>query len=606
MLISVRMKWEYLSSPLGFPRYRGEGVAFNTDTKQMEPAVDYFAGAFLQPPPPDIWYNDGAPFYWDCDNYAPGSDPKNYSATIYYYKRDGDSFFTQREDNVVYCGYNPPDTKTCKIIVDSVSVNYDEATVQCSGYVGPLQYSLDGGVNRQTENVFKELSEGEFTASVYDLGATLQKCFNTKKFTVSGVPPTGAVATVASLPLFCFAGNPVVLDVHAAVPYHQVITQVWVEKSHRSGAYYLAYESQRRSDSAGQVQLDVSDILRAQVQNRLDLSSTWRQLDKAALNWFVRVADVLPQNGKPGTWATSNNSVVMFGGLAPEPLLAKADYWNSARVGRLFHTWQPVTKRIGPQHVEVLQYLQPDALNYTVRVKWFDGDGQALPTRGLAAPAPPSSAPAVNAVVPPPLDPAQRVRFYQVAVDAKEFYGASQLVVDVVETPASPAGLDTAPGLCYARVYNVAMNTQPRQLIYQNSVGGHDTLALFGKMSGKLSLDPSPVDSYLANTSDQATTRLLKSWPGTPSTPGYSLATGWLSADWLEYMQEVVQPGRDVYEYVARQLRPVVLTTKELVTYQEIDGLTGATLEYKPALVNEYFSDYARNTNQAPTIGIGW
>jgi hypothetical protein len=195
--------------------------------------------------------------------------------------------------------------------------------------------------------------------------------------------------------------------------------------------------------------------------------------------------------------------------------------------------------------------------------------------------------------------PAQLVQFVQLQLPVVTLASAALHQLELI---------DTATGAVqgYPRTLEVATDREPRQLIFENSLGGHDTLALFGKMTGKLTLDGQLVDAYLENSTTQALDRLSKSWPGTATGRSYALSTGWLSADWLEYLHELVQPGRQVYEYVNGQLRPVVITNKELATYQETEGLNQAIIEYKAALSNEYFTDYARNTNRSSFVGAGW
>ena len=531
------------------------------------------------------------------------------TATFYFYVRAGVTFRTTTEANSSSCGYQAPETRSCTLLVPSVTVNYDQATVNCTNFVGPLEYSLDGGITRQRSPLFTELSAGSYAVKVYDLGASLPGCNNTRAFTVSDTAPPGQVARVADLPAFCFAGNPVIVTATAAVPYHNVMVQVWVETSHRSGSYALAYEAQRRSDAQSIVRLDVHDVLSAQLRPELAMATTWSTLTQPVRNWFVRVADVLPQNGKPGTWATSTNSVVVAGGLAPEPLQAGADYWSTARDSRRYHTWQPSRKRVGPRHVELLQFLTHDDTDDAIRVQPYDAEGEPMPPATFAVPAAPATpANVANIVAPPPLLPAQRVRLVQLRLNLASYPDAHQLVLDMASAADLAANDDagtTADYFAQNRVLDVATDAEPRQLIYQNSLGGHDTLALFGKMSAKLTLDATAVEAY-QHLNGTPTAALSKSWPGPGTTPVYSLSTGWLSNDWLEYLQELVQPGRDVYEYYAGQLRRVLITLKELPTYQEANTLSAAVLEYRPALTNEFYTDYARNTNRNPAVGTGW
>lgn len=582
------------------PRASYTGWAFDTVTLQMVQVSGTWTGALLDPIPPSVYLADGDIIHVTC---------VGTTATTYRFKRAGDTFTVAVEPNSPYCGWTPPSLLTCTILIDTIAVNYDEATVVCKNFIGPLEYSLDGGNTRQRSSLFTGLAAGNYDATVFDLGATQPGCKSTRPFVVASTAPAGAVASVDPLPVFCFAGNPIVVNVQAAVAYHQVLVQVWIETAHRSGEFTQAYESKRRSRGDKTLSLDVHDILTAHLSTDLELTNTnwWEILTTPLRNWFVRVADVLPQTGKAGNWATSTNSLVMLGGLAPEPLLAGADYWSTARVARQFHTWQPVTKAIGRTHREIFQLLVPDSADWSIRILPYDDAGNQVPLIWwnvyVFIPPPATTH---NAVVPPPLLPQQEVRFLRWQLDFTMLSNAQQIVVELIDTPATPADATTNPALAWPRIYEIDKTATPRQLLFENSLGGHDTLALFGKMSSKLTLDQQLVDAYQVNATGQPTDRLTKNWPGLATVPSYSLSTGWLSTDWLEYLRELVQPGRQVYELVAGQLRPVVLTTKELPTYQESEALVSAVIDYRPALINEYFSDYARNTNRSASAGAGW
>jgi hypothetical protein len=403
---------------------------------------------------------------------------------------------------------------------------------------------------------------------------------------------------LAQLATFQFSGNPAIVEVISTRRQRDVLVEVYVETAHHSGTFTRAYVSRRRTDSEGRARLDVSDVLAGQLQPELHTTPGWHRLTSPIRNWFVRTADVSATTGRPGTWRTSNNSVVLLGGLPPEPLQAGLDYFTTAMRKQPFMSWQPNVKQVGSQHLEVLQLLINELVPLSVVMQPYSQRGQALDQEVASFPIPALPAAAPNSVPPPPVTADQTVHLAQLVIDIYNYGDAGSILFTTDDTYQVAGRLRLE--------IDRSNSEEPRQLIYQNSLGGFDTVAMFGKMITKLPAERSTVEVYQPLSATATATSQERSYNSTGLATVHQLSTGLTSNRWLEYLQELVTPGRQVFDLVAGRPRPIIITTKELSPYEDDQGHVAAVIEYKSATKTNYFADYERNTNRSRAIGAAW
>jgi hypothetical protein len=570
------------------------GYAFNTDTLQVEEIGGTWHGAMLDTKPGDIWLADNEPVWWTCD--LTGG---KHTASMYRYNRGTNECPLTVEEDSIYCGFVPAETRTCRITITGVTVVDDTATVQTADVVGPLQYSLDGGATRQDSPLFEHLEGGSsYTATVFDLGAELPGCKSSLPFYVEEPDLTALPATVEDLPEFCFAGNPVLVQATATRPYRDVVIQVWVEDAHRSGQFSMIYAARKRSDGNARALLDVSDILAGQLEPELNDSPGWHVLTKPIRNWFVRAGDVVPALGLVRKFGTSNNSVVLLGGLPPEVVAAGLDYWSTALEARGFLTWQPRQKKVGPNHREVLQLLQRTETPWSMELRPRNATGAELDTAIYTWPEPEPADLVANLVAVPEPTEAQLVHLAQLVLVLDDFNDAHSLELVPIKEGSAARGLRLSIDRDGGAV--------PRQLTFQNSLAGFDTIPLFGRLASKLAADRNLVEVQLPMGPGQPAASAEMSWPPTAPSTTYSASTGWTTNDWTQYLQELLASGRKCYEVIGLSLRPVVILTKEIQPYQDGEGYAAAIIEYRASIRNNYYADYVNNTDRRPGAGFGW
>ncbi|WP_405409981.1 T9SS type B sorting domain-containing protein [Maribacter sp. Asnod1-A12] len=149
-----------------------------------------------------IYSKDGVAPYTD-ETTIPDSEFTSNSTFLFGYEgnpstyvpnEDGDYIFVVRDDNGCYAFSNlvtMEDLGTITISASNTDITCADAstsvlTITASGGNAPYQYSLDGGVNYQTENFFNNISAGIYTITVMDSsGTTGNTCTETLEYEVT-------------------------------------------------------------------------------------------------------------------------------------------------------------------------------------------------------------------------------------------------------------------------------------------------------------------------------------------------------------------------------------------------------------------------------------
>ncbi|MBC6698093.1 hypothetical protein [Hymenobacter sp. BT190] len=505
--------------------------------------------------------------------------------------------------NSTDCGFVAPSVLLCRILIPRVTVAGTTATVTTAEAAGQVEYQLlnQGGQivrPRQTSNVFAGLAPAIYTVEAFDTGSQVPGCKATSQFTVS-VQSSG-VATLSPLPELSFAGNPIIVRATASLAGRPLLLRVYLETSHGSNNFKMVYEAVRPTNEAAVATLDVRDMLRSDLQPELKTAPGWHQLTRPIRRWYVSVCEV--QNGALGLLNTSPFVTVLLGGL-PQEMLAEgvqffldAPLQGSVRRELGFFSWQPTDKQVGAGHLEVLQVLHrtgdepelqvahnpigadPALIQLFPHPALEDmgigvGDGSGSPIQDEADRPDWQLSQFIYSV---PLQAPLSTRLQlQLRYPNSDYLVFRRKSIDIERDPL----------------------IEPRQFVYENSLGGFDTMAAFGQLRASLSTEQQLVSRYEPVVGVETAREM--SWPANGNRLTMALGTGWLTAHWLEYLQELFKPGREVYEVVNGQLRPVVLTTKELATYRDNNNDIFAVLEYRSAYSSNYYADYARNTNRS-------
>ena len=561
MFVELITTWKLSTDGAGANSATGSGIAFNTETKQVEPFYEGRRLALLSPKPPDVHLPAGTFFWFECDDfteiqwYFDGVD-KAYSKTVY----DSPS-----------CGWTtpPPPPLTCDLVL-SVTAAGDTATATTTGAHGIVTYSRDGGTSVQASGVFTGLAPGKYSITAYDDGPS--NCFRTQEIYIGAtVPNTSPVA--GALPAVGFSRNPLALRVQASEPGRNLLLELWVEKENGADIYERVVQRVRPGDAQGAAVFQMQDQLHAVLTpERPDLSRSagLLLLTSSIRRYYPIVAEIQPATGKPGPLVPAAPRTVLRGGL-PWALARAESYFSPTPGGVL--SWRPTTQQaqeVGLGHVVLLARLLPNTAQSVQAQVYCYRRGEAT-------------------------------SFGQITYELELSGPALRLVrlqVPVVELPAATYRLEVqwlADGeLLSGRTRYTVATGRRREYIFLNSLGQWDTLSCPGPLSSKTSAertvatrllppDYDPEDGPDSVAAVQVETKMTSS-------------TGPLSPAELAYLRELFT-STDVYEVNrGRQLRKIRLTTKDFLDYQDNAGADGFAFEYTYCFDTSLY-DYDRITN---------
>lgn len=562
-LVAVSVKWTRIYENTSGGLYRGDGLWFDTATKQITTTSQQRSRATLDPMPTDVQLLAGDYVYSEC--------AADFTLTTWLYDGHGGTTTTV-EPSSPTCGYTPP--PSCELGIVTVTQTATAAGVTLLVLLGgtsngPALYSLDGGAE-QPEPRFKGVAIGQHQVRVRDSG--IADCLRLVDVEVTGAPagpalpdaPTGpsqGVDFVAQPLWYQLVGQPV-----AAL----VELELWAESRHGVGDFSLVLTMRKRVDTQGAVSFRLDALLYSFLSPFVPPAAPTATLlcDTNLVNYYVRTTTTPIDIVQPPVFGVSRLRTALRGGLPAE--WQDIDYF-ALRLGGAFPaptflSWQPAgpggyaasqAKRVTYEQPEWLFWLCPlSQTNAQLRVRraytMTPTGAAAVDYELLSAPAAAGWAQRVLAI---PLLPT-RPGFNYLSVQVETLNGTV---------------------LSQGAVYQfVEASPRTRYLLFTNSLGGVDTLRCEGRLEITLEAAATATDrpvrlGELGPAADQQLSELTASRK-------LKLPTGWLSPAELDWLQELVF-AREVWHRVSTQLRPLDWPKRSLVPYADEPGLRGLLLE---------------------------
>ncbi|UHG90110.1 DUF5977 domain-containing protein [Spirosoma oryzicola] len=300
--------------------------------------------------------------------------------------------------------------------------------------------------------------------------------------------------------------------------------------------------------------------------------------------------------GKPAvsTELTRPKEWIFKGGLTNEDFAGWADrFFNTyLRDTRQFLTWQPLAKSVSLYQPEYLYFLLncspvPAIIKRRIQVTYPDGrsDVRTLDTLSGAS---------LNQVVCVPAGMYPNGLGYDVAsYDVWLSDGNDNRISQV-------------------RTFRVDSREQEQErfILFENSLGGFDTLRITGQATEATSVRRVSVeiDETASTAIDVAQVRIIQA----EGDHSLSVSTGYFTRQasaWARYMDELLF-SKAIYLVTDKGQVPLLLTTSELLTHEDNADLIARTLSFKKAKVEQNFSLLPISSAQAgrPTAwrGIGF
>jgi hypothetical protein len=561
-LTLVNVKWTLVRGDTNGRTFRGQGTAFDTDTKTIVPYDQTKGYATLDPNPVDVHLVDNDLLYSEC--------AADYTRTTWLLTSSG-GVTTTTEPNSPFCGYTAP--LTCDLGTASVNqLATDKGFTLTFTFTGTLHgqayYSLDGGAE-QTSPVFYGVAPNKAHALVLRDGG-LANC--TRSVDVQ-LP---ALATAPQLPPaptgpaqgLDFVAQPLWYARSGQPARALVELELWAESAHGADDFALVLTMRKRVDTGGNVTFRLDTLLYGLLSAFVPpaLPSATLLCTTNLVNYYVRTTTTLA--GQSPVFAVSPLRTALRGGLPAEWQATDYFTWRvSAFPAPTFLSWQPTgagTYAAGAAKPVVTS--QPEWLFFPCELGLTNA--QLRIRRGYSlTEAGPETEDFEHLDRPSARGWAQRLLAIPLLPSRSGFNYMSVRV-------ETQAGVVVSQQAHYRFVLP---NPRTRYLLFSNSLGGLDTLRCEGRLEGSLEVATDKVErparpGELAPAADRQLSDLVASRK-------LKLATGWLNGADMSWLQELVL-ARELWQHVAGQLRPLDWPKRSLNLASDEPSLRGLLLEF--------------------------
>ncbi len=513
----------------------------------------------------------------DVDDYQDHSPPAEFSfpgevftrcagTTFESYVHDGaGGFAVVPTADSLSCGFVPATPPSCDLALTFVLTPTESGAhllATSADAHGAVQYRLDGG-RAQSSPTFYNVPPGRHVLTATDTGVA--SCVRSVAVEVATpAPPPAPAGPVAGVD---FVEQPLWYRL-AAAGSAEVLLELYAESAHGAEDFALVFRCQKRADASGRLhfRLDtlLSPLLRPLVPPASQLATV--RARTPLLNYFVRTATV-PAPGTPAAYVTSPLRTALRGSLPAEHRDVDYFAYRLEAYGQPpFLSWQPAGKRITAEQPEWLFWLCPSTEPTAMIVR-----------RTYAYPGLPSLV-------------------EDEALDLSAGRGPmGQLLAIPVRPRAGTASVSVAlydaDDIAWSPLVSFTMapaTDKSRYLLFSNSLGGFDVLHTTGRL-----------EALLDGAADRAELPALPQSSGVAAdvltyavraTRQLRLATGWLTAAQLRWLQELVF-ARELWEWKRGRLLPLDVAKRKL-TYESDDApLRGLLLEFDYAFTPSAYAD---------------
>jgi len=335
--------------------------------------------------------------------------------------------------------------------------------------------------------------------------------------------------------LHYFSDNPITLSArvadHAQKDFLRMICQVWYEKDYLSDNYEQLFEAEQPLNGQGETQFNVQSILDSVLQPQLPSLSLQRQdqqFKRFYLRYFERYGNDPEQSGSV---TQVQENYLLLGGVS-QLEYAQGNFFGNYFQNGPFYTWQPHSKPVYPDQPEYLTFVV-NSFDYTefavkARLYYIAEDGTESSE--------------------------EITLFSQSDVKKYEAYCFPVGVGQLYLLGYSCAELDRYAIYCQSGqnvvseereyVLDYKINPYRRYFIFQNSLGGWDTLVTTGRAEHEVSIRTEALEKYLPpKRSPLAHETDILSRSATPET---SLSAGYKTRAMMAALQDFLV-SRTVY-----------------------------------------------------------
>lgn len=563
-LIAVSVKWTRLYDNPSGGMYRGDGLWFDTDTRQISTTSVQRGRVTLDPVPTEVQLKAGDYIYEACG--------VNFLRQTWHYDGNGGTLVTD-EPNSPFCGYTPPATCNLGTLTVKQTPTATGATLlaEFTGMVnGTGYYSLDGGPE-QTSPQFLRVLAGLHKLKLRDDG--LAGCEREVDVLIKGASTTPVLPAAPAGPSagIDFVRQPLWYPMTGQPVGAQVELELWAESAHGAADYGLVLTLSKRVDTAGRVDFQLHTLLYSLLRAFVPpVAPTGTILCTTNLvNYYVRTTVTPLDPAQLPVHAVSPLRTALRGGLPAE--WQPTDYFAfrlSSFPAPVFLSWQPTgAGAYAASKAKHVVSSQPEWLFFPCELGLANAQLRIRRAYYLTENGPATED--FEDLVQPSGSWAQRL----LAIPLKPGRSGFGFMSVRVETAAGVVVSQEA------RYRFVLASSRTRYLLFTNSLGGIDTLRCADRARLDVTLEATATaverPRRLGDRSPAADQQLSDFSAGRK----LKLAIGWRTPAELAWLQELVL-AREIWQHVAEQLRPLDWPKRTLGTYSDEPGLRGLSMEF--------------------------
>lgn len=427
--------------------------------------------------------------------------------------------------------------------------------------VAPYSYLWnDGATSQNRENI----APGLYSVTVTDaLGYTAQ-------------------ASVQLGDLHYFSENPVVLKVnvpdHATKDFLRVVCEVWVEQDYLSDAYEKIFEAEQPVDAQGNTLFDMREVLDSYLDPQLPGLTLQRQ-DQQFCRFYLRYFERFGDPVQSGSFTQVQENILLMGGMS-ELEYARGNFFGLHFAQKPFYTWQPLEKYVATDQPEYLLFVV-NSFDYTsfevvARLVYIQDDGSETSSEHVIY-----SRSGVSKYEP---------YLFPVGVSQLHLLGyscAAQAPLDRYEIFVRSGAQIVSEIRTYILDYSI--HRYRRYFLYQNSLGGWDTLVTTGKAEQELRIETEALERFLPpdhGPLDRPTQVVSRT-----ARPEVKISAGYQTKAMMQSLQDFLL-ARQIYTIEEKnkrlELTPVEVDLRSATVHDETETLQTFDFSYRPPQYRKY------------------
>jgi hypothetical protein len=408
----------------------------------------------------------------------------------------------------------------------------------------PYSYSKDGGLTFQASNIFTDLAPGTYPITVRDSGAGPDV---TKNVTIA--------AGTVQFSDFYFSGNPIVFPVAASANRFEAnyrrYLEVQVQQPDGSYQKEVAFEiaPDENQESRFIVNRSFDGILTTQPP--VAGSTQVKTVSDRVKTFKVRYGDLFDQLTLPTAFTESNPYQVIRGGISKEQFPTLQYLSDYLPTNKKFLTWKPDQETVARNQEEFLFFLvyatTVSALRVRYRLHYTDettADHYKTTDAGSQA-----------------AQPATYGEIYEIPAGVEnaglDLVTPAKTLYKYEVTVLNQSGAEISESRTFFIQTINAKNT--RFLMFENSLGGYDTIRLEGRRSKAAEISSEQIRKNLTDTYDAEDFELESS--DLQLRQRYQYSTGFLKKNGearVEWLQDLLRSTR-IYEVTSKTRIPLIL-----------------------------------------------